>query len=104
MFHVVSCVDYLYVSCSGPITSVGDETELICQLLFTCKNVVSVGGSFIFLWMLEMGCVILLWQSLSLPFKYFGSIFIFNIGVPPSTFVNVTFLLTFLLEEQSLHD
>ena len=40
-----SIVSYLYISCSGSITSVGgDETELICLLSFACGCVVSVRG------------------------------------------------------------
>ena len=43
--------------------------ELICPLSFTCNYyVVSVRRGFLFLWVLGMGCVILLWHSLSLPF------------------------------------
>ena len=38
-----SFVGYLHVSGSGSITSVGEERELICLLLFTCIYVVSVG-------------------------------------------------------------
>ena len=45
--------------------------ELICLLLFTCNNVVSVRRGFLFLWVLGMGYVILLWHSLSLPYNYF---------------------------------
>ena len=37
---------YLYVSCSGSITSVGEEKELICLLSFTCNYVVSVQNYF----------------------------------------------------------
>ena len=37
-----SFVVYKYVSGSGSITSVGEERELICLLLFTCNYVVSV--------------------------------------------------------------
>ena len=61
-----SFVSYLYVSCSGSITSVG-KGDLICLLLVTCNYVVSVRGGFLFLWMLGMGCVIVLWHSLGLP-------------------------------------
>ena len=43
------------------------KRELICLQLFTCNYVVSVWRGFIFLWVLEMGNVILLWHSLSLP-------------------------------------
>ena len=34
---------------SGSITSVGEERELICLLLFTCYYVVSVRRGFLFL-------------------------------------------------------
>ena len=47
------------------------KRELI-YLLFTCNYVVSVWRDFLFLWVLEMGYVILLWHSLSLPYNYFG--------------------------------
>ena len=73
MFRVVICillysfVVYLYVNGSGLITSVGEERELMCLLLFTCNYVVSVWRGFFFLWVLGMGYVILMWQSLSLP-------------------------------------
>ena len=66
-----SFVVYLYVNGSGSITSVGEERELICLLLFTCNYVVSVWRGFFFLWVLGMGYVILLWHSLSLPYNYF---------------------------------
>ena len=41
--NLYSFVVYLYVNGSGSITSVGEERELICLLLFTCNYVVSVG-------------------------------------------------------------
>ena len=66
-----SFVVYLYVSGSGSISSVG-KRELICLLLFTCNYVVSIRRSFLFLWVLVIGYVILLWHSLSLPYNYFG--------------------------------
>ena len=44
--------------------------ELICLLLFTCNYVVSVWGGFLFLLVLGVGCVILLWHSMSLPYNY----------------------------------
>ena len=46
------------------------KRELICLLSFTCKNVVSVRGGFLFLLVLGIGCVILLWLSLGLPYNY----------------------------------
>ena len=43
------------------------KRELICLLLFTCNDMVSVWRGFLFLCVLGMGYVILLWHSLSLP-------------------------------------
>ena len=48
-------VSYLFVRCKGPITSVGEERELICLLSFTCNYVVSLRRGFLFLLMLGMG-------------------------------------------------
>ena len=48
------------------------KRELICLLSFTCNYVVSVRRGFLFLMVLGMGCVILLWHSLGLPYNYFG--------------------------------
>ena len=66
-------VSYLYVSCSGSITSVGGERELIisCLLAFTCNNVVSVPRGFLFLLLPGIGCLILFWHSLGLPYNDF---------------------------------
>ena len=48
------------------------KRELICLLLFTCNYVVSVGEvSSSSSWVLGMGYVILLWDTLSLPYNYF---------------------------------
>ena len=66
MLYLYSFVGYLDVSCSGSITSV------ICLLSFTGNYVVSTRRGFLFLWMLGMGCVILLWHSLSLPYNNFS--------------------------------
>ena len=65
-----SIVSYLYVSCRGSITSVGKErgNVYVCFCLLVYN---SVRRGFLFLWMLGMGCVILLWHSLSLPYNYF---------------------------------
>ena len=43
MSYFVFFVGYLYVSCSGSISSIREERELICLLLFTCNYMVSVG-------------------------------------------------------------
>ena len=60
-----SIVIYLYVSCSGSITSVEEERENYFFLLpFTCNYVVSVRRGFLFLLVLGIGLVILLWHSL----------------------------------------
>ena len=61
---------YMFVCCSGTITSVG-KREPICLLSFTCNYVVSVRRDFLFLWVLGLGCVCLLWHSLSLPYIFF---------------------------------
>ena len=70
--NLSSMVIYLYVSCSGSITSIGEERANL-SAEFTCNYVVSVRKSFLFLTVLGMGCVILLWHSLSLPYNYFAS-------------------------------
>ena len=56
------------------------KRELICLLLFTCNYVVSVRRGFLFLWVFGMGCVILLWHSLSLQYNYFFLVFSFKPG------------------------
>ena len=43
------------------------KRELICLLLFTFNNLVSVWRGFLFIWVLGMGYIILLWHSLRLP-------------------------------------
>ena len=66
-----SIVSYLYVNCSGLITSVGEERELICLLLFTCNYVVSVRRGFVFLLVLGM------WHSLGLPYNYHARFYLY---------------------------
>ena len=67
------------------------KRELICLLLFACNCVVSVWRGFFFLWVLGMGLVVLLWQSLSFPYNYFALL-----GYPKiaSTQICKTFILT----------
>ena len=48
------------------------KRELICLLLFSCNDVVSVWRGFLFSWVLAMDYVILLWHSLGLPNNYFA--------------------------------
>ena len=50
------------------------KRELICLLLLTCNYVVSVRRGFLLLLVLGMGCVILLWYSLSRTYNYFMNI------------------------------
>ena len=64
-----SFVSYLYVRCSGSITSPGEERACF-MLSFTCYYVVSMMRGLIFLLVLGTGCVILLWHSLCLPYNY----------------------------------
>ena len=46
---------------------------LNCLLSFTCNNyVVSVRRCFLFLLVLGMGCVLLSWHSLGLPYNHFA--------------------------------
>ena len=50
------------------ITSIGGERELFFSA--TRNFVVSVQRSFLFLWTFRKSCVILLWHSLDLQYKY----------------------------------
>ena len=65
-----SIVSYLYVSCSGSITSVGEERANLSVIVYLllCG---SVRRGFLFLLVLGMGCILLLWHSLGLPYNYF---------------------------------
>ena len=65
-----SFVSYLYVTVADQLPWWW-ERELICLLLFTCNYVVCVRRGFLFLCLLGIGCVILLWYSLGLPYNYF---------------------------------
>ena len=49
------------------------KRERICLLLFTCSSLVPLQRGFLFLWVLWMGCVILLCHSLSLPYYYLAN-------------------------------
>ena len=68
MSYLYSFVVCLCVGGDGSIASVGEE-RANCLLLFTCNCVVSVWRGFLFLWVLGVGCVVLLWRSLSLPYN-----------------------------------
>ena len=73
-----SIVNYLYVNCSGSITSVGKERAYLSAIVYLdnidhCRNhVVSVRRGVLFLLLPRVGCLILLWHSLCLPYDYFG--------------------------------
>ena len=54
---------------SGLITWVGEERANF-SASFICDYVVSVQRVFLFLLVLGIGCVILLWHSLGLPYNY----------------------------------
>ena len=58
MSFFYSFVVYLYVNGSGSITSVGKARAYLSAVV--CNYVVSVWRDFLFLWVLEMGFVILL--------------------------------------------
>ena len=90
-----SVVSNLYVSFSGLITytSVGEE-RAIFLLLFTCNYVVL--RSFLFL--LVLGCVILLWHSLGLPYNQFA--FCNKVG-PDVDFFSI-FVYTIFIEEYTM--
>ena len=64
-----SNVSYLYVRCSGSITSVG-KREFNCLLSFTCNYVVSVRRNFLFFRVLGMAYVIFVAHP-GLPYNYF---------------------------------
>ena len=59
-----SIVSYLYVSFSGLITSVREE-----RAIFSAIIVVSVWRDYLFLFVLGIGCIILLWHSLGLQYN-----------------------------------
>ena len=72
VFRVVICILLLFIYVLTVVDQLPrlGKRELICLLLFTCNNVVSVWRGFLFLWVLGMGYVILLWHSLSLLYDY----------------------------------
>ena len=51
--------------------SIASKREfVICMLSFTCNYLVSVRRDFLFVWVIGVGCVILLWHSLGLPYIF----------------------------------
>ena len=63
-------VSYLYVSCSGSNTSIGEERATNLSAIVTHTSVFSARRDFLFLLVLGMDCVILLWHSPGLPYNY----------------------------------
>ena len=68
-----SFVVYLYVNGSGSMTSIGEEGDNLSAIVYLLVCGFGLRG-FLFLWVLGMGCVILVWHSLSLPYNYFAEI------------------------------
>ena len=75
MFHVVFRIlllfIYLFVSCSGSITSVVDERANFSAIVYL-QICGSVGRCFLFIH--GIGYVVSLWHSVGLPYNYFLSI------------------------------
>ena len=69
-----SIVSYLIcVSCSGSITMAGEERANLSAIDYLrYMYLVSVRRGFLFLLVLGMGCVILLWHSLCIPYNHLG--------------------------------
>ena len=65
-----SIVGYLYVSCGGSITSVEEERANLYAIVYLqlCGFCLERFPLLLGAW---MGCVILLWNSLGLPYNYF---------------------------------
>ena len=80
-----SIINYLYVSCSGSITSVGEEREslFVCYRLLVIIWLLFV--EVLFLLVPGVDYVILLWHSLDLPYNYFVVIlhYLSTIFCPP---------------------
>ena len=62
VFHVVFCILSLVIYIETVVDKLPrlGKRELICLLLFTCNNMVSVRRGFLFLWVLGMSYVILI--------------------------------------------
>ena len=61
MSYFVLYCSYLYISCSGSITSVGEERAKLFLLSFRVH---------LSLFVIGIGCIILLWHSVGLPYNY----------------------------------
>ena len=88
MFNVVFCILLLVIymlAVMDQLPQVG-KRELICLLLSTCNYVVSVWKGFLFLLVLGMGCAIILWHSLGLPYIYFTN------ETKPSTTLYISYI------------
>ena len=73
MFHVVFYIlsSFIYISCSGSSTSVGEERANLSAIVYLYLCVFCSGGGSSSSGVLGKNYVILLWHSLSLPYNYF---------------------------------
>ena len=69
MFHVVFCI-LLLLAIADRLHRLG-KRELFFLLSFSCNYVVVLSGGFLLRLVLGIGYVILLWNSLGLPYNYF---------------------------------
>ena len=69
--HLYSIDSNLYENCSGSVTSAGEGRANLSAIVYLSVSMwFSVRRGFLFLWVFGMGCVILLWHSLGLPYNY----------------------------------
>ena len=73
MSYFVFCCLLFICKLSVLIISVREEIPFFLQSI-TCNYVVSVRRGFPFLLVLEIGCVILLWHSLGIPYNHSGNL------------------------------
>ena len=65
-----SIVNYLYESCSGSITSVGEETLNFSAIVYLFMWFQFNKRGFLFPLELGIGCFILLWRSPGIQYNY----------------------------------
>ena len=68
-FHVVFCILWLFIYMEAVVDQLPrlGKRMLLGLLSCACNYVISVRRSFLILWVLGVGCVILLWHCLDLP-------------------------------------
>ena len=106
LYSIVS--GHLYVSCRGLITLVKEDRAYLSAVVYSCNYVVSDRRDFLFLLVLGMGCNILLWHYLCLPYNYCPKIvskmnhvesFIYDVAFP---LINIQ-VITLLLMSVNIH-